>query len=40
MLVCTTTAVAGDTAPLQPFHADYQVLRNGKELGHAALTCA
>ncbi len=38
MFVCTAIACAADTAPLQPFHADYQVLRNGKELGHATLT--
>jgi uncharacterized protein DUF3108 len=31
-------ACAADTAPIQPFQADYQVLRNGKELGHATLT--
>lgn len=37
MLVCSGVAFAVDT-PLQPFHADYQVLRNGKELGHATLT--
>jgi hypothetical protein len=26
-----------ETAPLAPFQAEYQVLRNGKELGHATL---
>jgi hypothetical protein len=35
-LLCAGQAAAAD-APLQPFHADYQVLRNGKELGHASL---
>jgi hypothetical protein len=39
MSVCPAIALAAtDSAPLQPFHADYQVLRNGKELGHATLT--
>ena len=33
---CAGAAYASD-APLQPFHADYQVLRNGKELGHATM---
>jgi hypothetical protein len=36
LLACASSAHAGD-APLQPFHADYQVLRNGKELGHATM---
>jgi hypothetical protein len=31
-------ACAADSAPVQPFQADYQVTRNGKELGHATLT--
>lgn len=38
-IVCVAgagTASASD-APLQPFHADYEVLRNGKELGHAIM---
>lgn len=36
---CAVNAfAAADAAPLQPFRADYQVLRNGKELGHATLT--
>lgn len=34
LLACTAAARAAD-APLAPFHADYEVLRNGKELGHA-----
>lgn len=28
---------ASDVAPVAPFQADYEVLRNGKELGHATL---
>jgi hypothetical protein len=36
-LVATGLARSAETAPLQPFQADYQVLRNGKELGHATL---
>ena len=36
LLACTATARAAD-APLAPFHADYEVLRNGKELGHATV---
>ena len=31
-------AGAAESTPLQPFQADYQVTRNGKELGHATLT--
>jgi hypothetical protein len=39
LYVCAgSTFAQADTAPLQPFNADYQVLRNGKELGHATLT--
>ncbi len=34
--LAAASAFAAD-APLQPFRADYQVLRNGKELGHAIL---
>jgi hypothetical protein len=37
LLALGCAAAFADTAPLQPFHADYQVLRNGKELGHATL---
>jgi Protein of unknown function (DUF3108) len=38
LLVCAGSTLAqADSAPLQPFNADYQVLRNGKELGHATL---
>ncbi|MDR3388667.1 MAG: DUF3108 domain-containing protein [Rudaea sp.] len=36
LLACAGMAFAAD-APLQSFHADYQVLRNGKEIGHATL---
>lgn len=36
LFFAATTAFAADV-PLQPFHADYQVLRDGKELGHATL---
>lgn len=35
---CLHPAHATEPSPLQPFQADYQVLRNGKELGHATLT--
>jgi Protein of unknown function (DUF3108) len=37
LLSCTGAAHAAHAAdaPLAPFHADYEVLRNGKELGHA-----
>src|SRR4029453_5829956 len=31
-------APATDAVPVAPFHADYEVLRNGKELGVATLT--
>jgi len=37
-LAFASLASAADSAPLQPFQADYIVLRNGKELGHATLT--
>lgn len=38
LLLCVCVAIAhADTAPLLAFNADYQVLRNGKELGHATL---
>ena len=33
----TGISTAADPAPLRPFTADYQVLRNGKELGQATL---
>jgi hypothetical protein len=38
LLACAGLAGAAESPPLQPFQADYQVLRNGKELGHATLT--
>jgi hypothetical protein len=38
LLACAGLSVAAESPPLQPFQADYQVLRNGKELGHATLT--
>lgn len=38
LLACVGPAGAAEPPPLQPFQADYQVLRNGKELGHATLT--
>lgn len=38
LFLVSSAAFSSDMAPLQPFHADYQVLRNGKELGHATLT--
>ena len=38
LLACSGLAGAAESTPLQPFQADYQVLRNGKELGHATLT--
>jgi len=31
-------AAASDAVPVAPFHADYEVLRNGQELGRATLT--
>jgi len=34
LLACAGAVRAAD-APLAPFHADYEVLRNGKEIGHA-----
>jgi hypothetical protein len=37
-LACLHPASATEPSPLQPFQADYQVLRNGKELGRATLT--
>ncbi len=37
MLFLTAASAFAADAPLQPFQADYQVLRNGKELGHATL---
>jgi len=37
-LAATAAAAAAAPAPLAPFQADYVVLRNGKELGHATLT--
>ena len=41
-LLLGTAAVAAapatDAVPVAPFHADYEVLRNGKELGVASLT--
>jgi hypothetical protein len=37
-LLATAVAAAGDAPPLAPFNADYQVQRNGKELGRATLT--
>jgi hypothetical protein len=37
-LFMALAAQAADTAPLRPFAADYEVLRNGKELGRATLT--
>ncbi|HEY2396072.1 MAG TPA: DUF3108 domain-containing protein [Rudaea sp.] len=36
-LACLHPAHAAEPSPLQPFQADYQVLRNGKELGQATL---
>jgi len=37
-LLAGSSALATDSsAPVQAFQADYQVLRNGKELGHATL---
>lgn len=33
----SATAARAEPAPLPPFQAEYQVLRNGKELGHATL---
>jgi len=38
LLGAAVAAPATDAAPVAPFHADYEVLRNGKELGHATLT--
>jgi len=39
LLLGTTVAMAAtDAAPVAPFQADYEVLRNGKELGRATLT--
>lgn len=40
MLVLGTAVAtpASDVAPVAPFQADYEVLRNGKELGRATLT--
>src|SRR5258705_4586254 len=38
LLGATVAAAATDAAPLAPFQADYEVLRNGKELGRATLT--
>jgi hypothetical protein len=38
LCICAAGAAHADTAPLGPFNADYQVLRNGKELGHATLS--
>jgi hypothetical protein len=37
MLVCSPILVAADLTSVAPFQADYQVLRNGKELGQATL---
>lgn len=37
-LVMAGAAGAADPSPLPPFQADYQVLRNGKELGRATLS--
>src|SRR5512144_898338 len=36
-LAVAGVAGAADSAPIQPFQADYEVLRNGKELGRATL---
>ena len=39
LAACAGSALAqADTAQMGPFNADYQVLRNGKELGHATLS--
>ena len=39
LAACAGSALAqADAAPLGPFSANYQVLRNGKELGHATLS--
>jgi hypothetical protein len=35
LLVAASSAASAAPAPLQPFRIDYQVLRNGKELGHS-----
>ncbi len=37
LLMLATAAQAAGTAPLRPFSARYEVLRNGKELGQATL---
>ncbi|HZP65655.1 MAG TPA: DUF3108 domain-containing protein [Rudaea sp.] len=37
LLILTGPAAYAADAPLAPFHAEYQVLRNGKEIGHAVL---
>lgn len=37
-LGCASGAMAASAAPLQPFHADYQVLRNGNAVGRATLS--
>ena len=38
LLSVAVAAPAADGAPVAPFQADYEVLRNGKELGRATLT--
>lgn len=35
---CAVSAIADASAPVQPFHADYEVLRNGKTIGKATLS--
>jgi hypothetical protein len=37
-VACAGVVCAADAAPVEPFQADYQVMRNGKELGLATLT--
>ena len=37
-IIATCGAIAAARVPVQPFHADYQVLRNGKAIGKATLS--
>ncbi len=37
LFACSAALAHAADAPLQPFHAEYQVLRDGKDLGHATM---
>jgi len=37
VLLFSISSIAAEKAPLAPFHAEYKVLRNGKDTGHATM---